>query len=351
MSGKSEWKKEYQVLQAYISAHPEMVLNPTEISIPQQGREEFYRLFDRIRRAFVEEHYPSLPLPIDLLHKNYLRVEKEILERLKIQEISMPVDLYTFLHDPKEGLTRVLYNRLFDLLQGKIAPQAFESQSINELQSASADLFLLGYEPWTALVVIKLLEPDEAYFVDLDEDYKPFPSELKSIAFGRQAHHPTIRIPEFVLHSRKLNRYLAVKMALAREVETFVTPPQTPVRPKKLTGDTSFALDSRVLLLYLMASRDEIPISAEIYDQKLTAPDLMVEYITENEYADPDAVAQIVRHLECLRPRLGTSLVVVNPAEAKRPEPPNASIETVVAGFEETKLQPIIDKLIMPPQS
>ena len=70
--------------------------------------------------------------------------------------------------------------------------------------------------------MIKLLEPDEAFFVDLDEDYKPFLTELKSISFGRQAHHPTMRIPEFVLHSRKLNKYVAVKMVLAREMETYV---------------------------------------------------------------------------------------------------------------------------------
>ena len=72
--------------------------------------------------------------------------------------------------------------------------------------------------------MIKLLEPDEAYLVDLDEDYEPVLAELKSISFGRQAHHPTMRIPEFVLHSRKLNKYVAVKMALARELETYVAP-------------------------------------------------------------------------------------------------------------------------------
>ena len=351
MSVQSEWKKEYKGLQELVSAHPEIMLSPAEIAIPQQWRDEFYRLFDRIRKAFVEDHYPSLTLPIDRLHKNYLRVEKEVLDLLKIQEIAMPVDLYSFLHNPKEGLTRPLYNRLFDLLQGKIAPEDFEAQSVSELQSASADLFRLGYEPWTALVLIKLLEPDEAYFVDLDEDYRPFPSELKSISFGRQAHHPTIRIPEFVLHSRKLGSYVGLKMALAREVETFIVPFQPPVRPKKRTGDTSFALDTRVLLLYLMPSRDEIPIVAEIYDRKLTAPDLMVEYITEKEYADPDAMGQVVQHLESLTPRLGTALIVVNPGETKCPEAPDANIQTVTAGFDETKLQPIIDKLTASPRA
>jgi hypothetical protein len=350
MPVQSEWKKEYKLLQEFISAHPEIVLSPTEISIPQQWRDEFYRKFDQIRKAFVEEHYPSLIAEIGQLNENYLRVEKQVLELLKIQEISMPVDLYSFLHNPKEGLTRVLYNRLFDLLQGKTAPETFEAQSTSELQSASADLFRLGYEPWTALVVIKLLEPDEAYFVDLDDDYKPFLAELKSISFGRQAHHPTIRIPEFVLHSRKLDSYVGVKMALAREVETFVVPFQPPVRPKKRTGDTSSALDTRVLLLYLMPSREEIPIVAEIYERKLTQPDLMVEYVTQNEYADPDAVGQVLEHLESLSPRLGTCLIVVNPGKNKCPEPPDANIYTVAAGFEETRLQPIVDRLTKSPR-
>jgi hypothetical protein len=351
MSAQSEWKNQYKLLQEFISAHPQIVLSHSEISIPQQWRSEFYDRFDQIRKSFVEEHYPSLTAPIGQLHENYLRVEKQVLELLKVQEISMPVDLHSFLHSPKEGLARAIYNRLFDLLQGKIAPDAFEVLSLNELQSASADLFRLGYEPWTALVLIRFLEPDEAYFVDLDDDYKPFLTELKSISFGRQAHHPTIRIPEFVLHSRRLDSYVGVKMALAREVETFVVPFQPPVRPKKRTGDTSFALDTRVLLLYLMPAREEIPIVAEIYERKLTHPDLMVEYMTENEYEDAAAAGLVVQHLESLSPKLGTYLIVVNPGEKKRPEPPDRNIQVIAAGFDEARLQPIIDKLIKSPQA
>ena len=348
MSAQSEWKKQFKLLQKFISAHPQIVLSKTEISIPQQCRDEFYGKFDQIRRAFVEEHYPSLNVVIEQLHENFVRVEKQVLELLNVQEIAMPVDLHSFLHNPKEGLTRVLYNPLFDLLQGKTKPATFEAQSLDALQGASADLFRLGYEPWTALVLIKLLEPDEAYFVDLDDDYKPFPTELKSISFGRQAHHPTIRIPEFVLHSRRLDSYVGVKMALAQEADTFVVPFQPPVRPKKKTGDTSFALDTRVLLLYLMPSREEIPIVAEIYDRKLTPPDLMVEYITENEYADPEAVGQVVQRLESLSPKLGTCLIIVN--SEKCPEPSVENIHTIAAGFDETRLQPIIEKLAKPRQ-
>lgn len=56
-----------------------------------------------------------------------------------------------------------------------------------------------------------------------------------------------MRIPEFILHSKKLDRNVAVKMPLALEVETYYIPFEPPVKPKKRTGDTSYALDSRMM--------------------------------------------------------------------------------------------------------
>jgi hypothetical protein len=340
-----KWKQEYSAFRDYIVNHAEIVINPTEISIPQALRDEFYQRFDDLRRAVVEGYNFSLDLDFSSLSENYIKIEKEIVELLGVESILMPVDLFSFVHNPKEGLMRILYNRTFDLLQGKTTVEAFEEQSGIELRSVAAELFRLGYEQWVALVLIKLLDPDESFLVDLDEDYKPFLTELKTIAFGRQAHHPTMRIPEFVLHSRKLNKYVAVKMMLAREIETFVVPFKPAVRPKKKTGDTSFALDSRAMLLSFMPTRDEIPIIADIYDLKLTSPDWMMEYISESELEDPGALDQVKRNLHALKPRLGTCLVFVGGnLEAKLGNMPE-NVRAISAGFDQSRFAPIVDSL------
>jgi len=43
----------------------------------------------------------------------------------------------------------------------------------------------------------------------------------------------------------KFDSLIAVKMALVQEIEGYVVAFKPAVRPKKKTGDTSFALDSR----------------------------------------------------------------------------------------------------------
>jgi hypothetical protein len=342
-----KWNQEYESLKKYITDHPEIVINKTEISIPRDLRDEFYRRFDLIRREFVEGHYPVLSVDFRALSEDYLKIEKEITELLGIESINMPMDLFSFLHSPLDGLIRVLYTRTFDLLQGKTDVEAYEQQAVCDLRSAAADLYRLGYEQWAALVIIKLLEPDQAFGVDLDEDFKPCPAELKTITFGRQAHHPTMRIPEFVLHSRRLGKFVAVKMALAKEIETFVPLFKPPVRPRKKTGDTSLALDSRVMLLSFMNSREDIPVIADIYDLKLQRPSWMMEFISAGEMEEPYSLDEAKRHLDAMKPQFGACLVLLDSDRELNQEEFQENVLTVHAGLDQEKFKPVIDSLVV----
>jgi hypothetical protein len=339
------WKEVYEWLRIFIADNSGIVVNRSEISIPQNLREEFYLRFDRLRTAVVEAHYDRLPVDLDALSRQYLQIEKEVMALLSLESITMPTDLHSLLHAPREGLTRAIYNRVFDLLQGKTTVSAFENQCAMDLKTSSAELFRLGYEWWAGLTVIKLLEPDQAFGVDLDEEYKPFLTDLKGISFGRQAHHPTIRIPEFVLHSRKLNKFVALKMAIAREVETYGGGLKPPVRPKKRTGDTSFVLDSRVMLLSLMRTPESIPVIADIYERTLTSPDWMVECITGDDLNNPDALEAVRLRTASMSPALGTCLIVMDPSAPTPSEVIAENIHPVSVGFDAFKLQPAIAAL------
>jgi hypothetical protein len=340
------WKEEFESLTRFISENSQIVINTSEVSIPQNLREEFYSRFNRIRNALVETHYFALPVNVDALCRHYLQIEKEVIALLGIERISMPVDLHAFLHTPKQGLARMIYSRLFDLLQGKTTADVFEQQCIGELKTSSANLFRLGYEWWAGLIVIKLFEPDEAFFVDLDPDNRPYLTELKEISFGRQAHHPTIRIPEFILHSQKLGRYVAVKMAIAQELEEYAVRFKPPVRPRKRTGDTSFALDSRVMLVSFMSSREEIPIIADIYERTLTSPDWMVECVTQTDMNDPDALEQVRLHANSLNPRLGMCLAVMDHESNGEFGDVAENIHPVNVGFDQSRLQSVVSALV-----
>ncbi len=347
MTGLRNWKQEYAALRDFTAAHPEIRIDPNEISIPQDIRDDFYQHFDAVRQAIVEEHYDDLRADADNLRNNYVRIEMEIMDLLGLDAIRTPIDLRSFLHNPKDGLIRVLYSRLFELLQGKSTLESFERQAADDVRNSATELFRLGYEPWVFLSVIKFLEPDKAFMVDLDaeDEDKMILTDLKDISFGRQALHGYFRLPEIVVHSRRLDKYVALKAALAREIQTYVVVYDTPVKRKRRTGDTSFALDCRVLLLYIMSELGEIPIVANLRERKISSPHLIVECVGENEIEDTDVMDQVKQRYNSLKPKIGTFLIVRNPSRELHPEKMAEKIYPVIVGFDSSKLQSILDQL------
>ena len=327
----------------FIAAHPEIVLGRSEVSIPQEVRGEFYRHFDAARRAVVAAHFGALPVDAADLARRTGEAEREVKGLLGLERIDAPVDLASFLSDPAAGLARVLYNRMFDLLQGKLTAEEFEARAGEDIRSAAVELYRLGYERWAALSLIRLLDPEEGFAVELDEDSHPYLGPLTEIAFGRQAHHPTMRLPEFVLRLRGSGRHVAVKMPLAREVDGYAVRFKPPVRPKKKTGDTSGTLDSRVMLLSLMEAAGSIPVYADIYECTLTRPDVMIEFAAAGELADPFALDLVRKHLWDLKPKDGGSVVVIGPLPAALPDLPGARL--VAHGFDAAALGALIAPL------
>ena len=351
MTESTGWKNEYARLQEYIAAHPEIVLTKNEISIQQPLRDEFYNIFDDIRGAVAAENLDVLSVDARTLSERFISTEKEAAGLLGVEEIKMPIDLRVFLYNPEDGLIRAVYNCLFALIQGKIDEAEFERLSGESIALSVSELFHLGYEYWASLELIKLLEPEEAFFVGLDEDYNLCLRELETVSFGKQWHHPTMRIPEFAVRSRRFNSLVAVKMALEVEIEEYLVNPSTrpPVRPRKRTGDTSFAMESRVALLSFLESEKKIPIYADIYDGTRTAPDLLVEFVNMGAPGGvEEAFERVRRHMEILNPKFGCALIApVNDYQTGGDNIPE-NVRIVSLGFDATKLETALD--VFPPE-
>ena len=345
MSIQPQWTQKYNVLKDYFTSNPEIHIDVSEVSIPEHLRDEFYVHFDNVRNAVVEAHYGSLPFDVDTLCSNYIQSEKELTDLLGVGHIELPVDLSSFLHNPKEGLTRSLFSRMFEMVQGKISPDDFEQMVYSDLTAITSELFRLGYEPWAALTLIRLLEPDGSFGVELDEDFEPLVTEFEGIAFGRQFHHNTKRIPEFILHSGKLNKHIAVKMPLAREVDTYYFPYGRRKGLKRLTGDTSHVLDSRVMFLSIVQDLKEIPVFADLYACTVESPDLTIEFLTEQDLTDSDAVLRVKKRVDIMKPRLGSNIVVMNPESESDIVKSVENIDVFPTGLDPLKLQGVINKL------
>ena len=345
MSIKPQWKNKLDILRDYIASNPEIYIDMREISIPEHLRGRFYEYFDDIRNTYVEDFFTSLPLDVDTLRDNYIRSEEEVIKCLGIEHIDLPVDLLSFLHNPREGMVRWLYNRLFEMIQNKITVEEFEQMAENDLVSTTAEMYRLGYEAWAVLTLIVLLDPDESWSVELNEDYDPVPGELKEIAFGRQFNHPIKRIPEFMVHSKKLESFVAIKIPLAREVDAYYPPHEIPQKMfRDRTGDTSYVLDSRIMFLSMLDDMDKIPVYAEIHMRKIKSPDMMIEFLTEQDLADEDKMSQMLYRINFMKPKQGGTVVIMNPGA--EPVSVSEGIDLFSVGFEKTKLGSVIDKLM-----
>jgi hypothetical protein len=76
------------------------------------------------------------------------------------------------------------------------------------------------------------------------------------------------------------------------------------------------AMESRAMIVSFVSNPEAIPIVAEVYDKKITSPDLIIEFIAAADLEDSNVMYDIQRRLEILRPKLGTCLLVMD-AEGK----------------------------------
>src|SRR5690606_5556439 len=79
-----QWKLQYGILRDFIAFNPEIHIEPSEVSIPENLRGSFFRLFDDIRGALVESWQHSLAFDVYSLSKNFLAAETALSKTLKI---------------------------------------------------------------------------------------------------------------------------------------------------------------------------------------------------------------------------------------------------------------------------
>jgi len=343
----SQWKPMYGTLKDYISSNPEIYIDQCEVCIPEDLRGRFYGYFDDIREAVIESCKSSFDFDVYSLSKNFMASENTLSGTLDLN-IEMPMDLSSFLRNPKEGMMRLIYSRLFELVQGKIPEDDFERIVEGDLAADATAMFRIGYETWAALALIILLEPDKLFGVALDDDHKPLLAEIREIAFGRQFHHPAKRIPEFIFHSKKLDRYIAFKMPLAREVNSYYVPIELPTQRllRNRNGDSSSVLDHRMIFLSVVKDLKETPVFADIHKRTVNSPDLSIEFVMEQDLSDSEIIGQIQSRVEIMKPRLGGTMVLMDAKSKSGSFKATENIDAFSVGLEQSRLQPIIEKLV-----
>ena len=140
-----EWLNDYFQLKELIDGHPDIQITENIVSIPDDSRPEFYRLFNIIRTNYINDTFPDILTEAGELSSRFAGAKEKVIGRLNLKAIELDPYLQVFLNDPCGGLMGKLYNPLFNLLKGKTDLVGFEDAGENITRNSYKTFFRYGY--------------------------------------------------------------------------------------------------------------------------------------------------------------------------------------------------------------
>ncbi len=225
------WLQTFRELQRFIDSNPSVEITEDLASIDEKARPKFYELFDRVRGAFLSEYLSPLLEDATALSTEYLKTERTLIERLRLNGVLMPPELRRFLEDPSDQVSRDLFDLIFELLRENIEPAEFEEIGALSARSTTDRLYKQAFNKWATLVLILALEPEEVFEVPLPEPSSkevvkhrvgdsmavPFPFQTNELCFEVK-RRSILMAPDFIVRSALLSTYVAFRTEVGRAI-------------------------------------------------------------------------------------------------------------------------------------
>jgi hypothetical protein len=396
----SIWMKKYDELKGYIASHAAIQINENVTIIPEEDRTGFYQIFNAVCADFVKESFPGLLEDVALFSSRFEEARQGITASLKTIEVVSNSNWLTT--DPVNGLTRKLFDTLFDLLVNKIDVAKFEEKCAGIVEKSYKTDFVKGYQHWVLMSLIRLMEPDKAYTVPVitqaidpgltEAETRPgwFTEDVPDVVaaevipLGISEFTPFL-VPKIILHSDLLQTFASVcndlhdvfrkARSLSKKVEWY----KVEDVHQALLGTTKWP----DLAIYLGETSEELKaVSDYIHTAR---PDIIVAIMESGGWFEAGKMETVKRHHQTFKPRLGSFIVcreafvppapvITTPIEASTPaepvqidmNPPVANAEMAKAGeakadevtpvpedihilnvgFEANELRPIINAIV-----
>lgn len=392
MSEPNGWHQAYTKLSDFTIEHPEIEIDVSRVRIPESVRPEFYRLFNTVRTAFIEEKLADLLNEARSLSEKYTKVEGEVIKLLELEEISLDTRLDRFLHNPIDELVRGIFDPLFDLLKGKVDIDTFEGVSLKELKDSFRRLYRSGYVKWVALSLVKLLEADKSFQIiprELDyvegvlmeatpfEASAPAAEESKRLLFKHEPTTVLFTVPDFIVHSVRVNQYFAIRSEIG---SALAVASDTSQKREWYSLDSIAAMGAGLTFVYVDKNPEEISLVAD--REKICRPDLIIEFREQEDWYEKEGLEKVKLNHDSLKPTLGTYIISRMPVPeqayqelmpAQVPEEPTpevastehtpeqvsreptaeqelkkqeVGIHILTVGFDQSKLEPVISALM-----
>jgi len=345
------WQNWYGELQRFIAAHPAIEIDRSSVVIPGDIRHEFYKLFDTVRASFVRERFASELEKACVMSAAYGETGKAVTQEMQLEDIEIHASLKWFLLDPTNGLMRVLFDPLFDLLKGKADLAGFTGVADTAVADSFKALFREGYELWGTLALLRLLTPDlmwlgktHDFYTDPTmegdivegnrDDVVPDPVESRKLVFDNLVRASFV-VPGVLVHSGRLASYISLRpnWYLPRWKARMLSERLEWIELKTLYKD--FGTDNLWpdMMIHVADERpEELKLLADYYH--LARPEIIVEFMEEDDWWNAGRIEDIMRHNMALNPRLGSyviSRVEVPPEAFKPPEAAQGSVSAISA--------------------
>ncbi len=394
------WQNSYEELTKFIVAHPEIEIDATSIVISGDIRPGFYSLFDKVRAGFVKERFASELEKSYALSAAYAEAAKAAKDEMHLEAIEINASLNWFLLDPVNGLMRVLFDPLFEVLKGKTDLEGFTRKGDASVLESYKMLFREGYERWGALALLKLLAPGrlwagktQDFYTDPTmegdiiegnrDDFVADVVESKKIVFDNLVRASFV-VPGQLIYSGYTKAYVSLRpnWYLPRWKARMVSEKMDWIDLKQTYKDFGAGnLWPDMMVHVTDENPDDLKMIADFY--RLARPDLIIEFMEEDDWYDAKRVGDMIRHNMVINPRLGSYVIsraevppgafnpqaarpmvssfVTNPADETTPLMPPAetpmgrplslaelpeNIHVLNVGYNTVKLEPVVEALV-----
>jgi hypothetical protein len=363
----NSFRQAYEALTSFIATHPEIEIGESVTSIPGEVRAEFYNLFNAARDAFVEEKFPAYLNEAGLILEQYRKAEERNRRLFSLVETDMPTGTQRFLRDPKETLTRELFDPLFDLLKRRESIDSFEKRASGIIEDLFPLVYRGAYEKWAMLSLVELIEADKALGVDvrgvapgerpklaLQAPMEDVPVPMESVRFFfSQPRNVIFAVPDLIVYSPKLNRFIGIRTEFSEGLYN-AWYPSSNREWHALDMDLQILLSYGLTLVYVAERAEDIALVADA--SRFCRPDLILWCVDAQSLTPKEALEKMEHVNSFLQPAKGIYIITNNPW----PEPVEptvneqealtveqaAGVHLLTVGYDQSQLMPVVEALI-----
>ena len=296
---KTSWQEEYAALTEYVRQMPEIRMTPQSLRIPKAEREAFYARVDTVIQKLAEALAGRRMTELNDLASQIEAVRQKIYANSNLKRYRLPVSLENLIAEPKEAISRPLFDLVLDTLQNGRNPETMEDRAGQLIAPFLKDLQRCAYEIWAYLSVIEAWKPVRFYGIVTTDFRKLIVTSADEVTVGYQRDSQDKRLPEAVFETVD-GRTIAVKMETGLELDYYG---EKVSRDKGYSsgGNTVNEVAHRVLLAYQFPNPQEVGLLADAEENYVRPTGLTCTFLLPSEMENEYLFSSFVRHMRIVR--------------------------------------------------